>query len=108
MKVLLDSKLVAGKVNKAFKAKDQRMKVYCGKVVQLMKCFQRIDVQAIKRKLNARADQLAKGVAYGEYNKKNRHITIDEHRLDVNMVEVEDELRSDTMKESWMDLIIDY
>ena len=29
LKVLLDSELVFGQVNKIFEAKDQRMKVYC-------------------------------------------------------------------------------
>jgi len=62
-------------VNKFFEAKDQRMKVYCDKVTQLVKCFQMIDIQAIKRELNARADKLAKGATYGEYDKNNRLIT---------------------------------
>ena len=66
LKVLLDLKLVSRQVNRIFEAKDQRMNVYCSKVSQLMKRFQRIDIQAIKRELNARADQLAKGAAYGE------------------------------------------
>ena len=48
LKVLLDLKLDSGQVNKTFEAKDQRMKVYCDKVVQLMKCFWRIDVQLLK------------------------------------------------------------
>src|SRR5690606_32863967 len=71
LKVLLDSELVSGQVNKTFETKDQRMKLYCSKVVQLMKNFRRIDIQAIKRELNARADQLAKGATYGEYDKKS-------------------------------------
>ena len=72
LKVLLDSELVSGQVNKTFKAKDQRMKLYCNKVVQLMRSFRRIDVQAIKRELNTKADQLAKDAAYGEYDKKSK------------------------------------
>ena len=36
-KVLLDSELVFGQVNKCFEAKDQRMKVYCDKVTRLVK-----------------------------------------------------------------------
>ena len=39
LKVLLDSELVSGQVNKTFEAKDQRMKLYCDKVVQLMNLF---------------------------------------------------------------------
>ena len=33
LKVLLDSELVSGQVNKTFETKDQRMKLYCSKVV---------------------------------------------------------------------------
>ena len=60
LKVLLDLEQVFGQVNKFFEMNDQRMQVYCDKVTRLVKCFWRIDIQAIKRKLNARADKLAK------------------------------------------------
>ena len=40
-----------------------------------MKHFRRIDIQAIKRELNAIVDQLAKGATYGEYDKKNKVTT---------------------------------
>ena len=67
-----------------------------------MKCFRRIDIQAIKRELNARADQLAKGAAYGEYDKKNKLKTTNEHPLGVNMIEAEDELESGRRrKDGW-------
>ena len=59
-----------------------------------MKSFQRIDVQAIKRELNTRADQLAKSVAYGEYDKKSKFTTTGNHPPDVNMVEAKDDLKS--------------
>ena len=39
LKVLLDSELVSRQVNQTFETKDQRMKLYCDKVVQLMKFF---------------------------------------------------------------------
>ena len=78
-------------MKKTFETKDQIMKLYCDKVVWLMKCFRRIDVQAIKKKLNARANQLAKGAAYGEYDKKSKLTTAGECPPDVNMVEAEDE-----------------
>ena len=98
LKVMLDSELVSGQVSQIFEAKDQRMKVYCNEVSQLMRCFQRIDVQAIKRELNARADQLVKGAANGEYDKKSKFTTISEHPppttgdypMEVNMVEADD------------------
>ena len=44
-----------------------------------MRNFRRIDIQAIKRELNVRADQLAKGAAYGEYNKKSKVTTASDH-----------------------------
>ena len=69
-------------MNKTFEAKGQRMRIYCDKVIRLMKCFQMIDIQAIKRELNARADQLAKGAAYGEYEKKNTFMIVGEYPLE--------------------------
>ena len=39
LKVLFDPELVSGQVNKTFEAKDQRMNLYCNKVVQLMRSF---------------------------------------------------------------------
>ena len=108
MKVLLNSKLVSRQVNKTFETKDQRMKLYCDKVVQLMKCFRRINVQAIKRELNARADQLAKCAAYGEYNKKSKLTTAGSLPLDVYIMEMENDLKSDLMEERWMNPLIDY
>ena len=108
MKVLFDSEPVSGQVNKMFETKDQRIKLYCDKVVQLMKNFRRIDVQAIKKELNTRADQLAKGAAYGEYDQKSKLTTTNDHPPDVNMVEQREYLKSDLIEESWMDPIIDY
>ena len=108
LKVLLDSELVSGQVNKTFEAKDQRMKLYCTRVFQLMGNFRRIDIQTIKRELNMRADQLAKGAAYGEYDKKSKLITADDHLPDVNMVEAIEDLKSDLIGTSWMDPIVDY
>ena len=108
LKVLLDSELVSGQVNKTFGTKDQRMKLYCSKVVQLMRSFRRIDIQVIKRELNVRADQLAKGAAYGEYDKKSKLTTVDDHPPNVNMVEAIEDLRFNLTENSWMDPIIDY
>ena len=51
---------------------------------------------------------LAKGAAYGEYEKKNILTTSNEYSGEVNMIEVEDKLEPDVSKESWMDPIIDY
>ena len=76
------------------------MKVYCDKVTRLVKYFQRIDILAIKRELNARADKLAKGAVYEEYDKKNKLTTSNEYPTEVNMIEVEDELELKVSKES--------
>ena len=108
LKVLLDSELVLRQVNKTFEAKDQKIRIYCDKVSCLMKCFRRIDIHAIKRELNARANQLAKGAAYGKYEKKNKFMTTGEYPSEVNMIEMEDQSKSGAKKESWMDPIIDY
>ena len=47
-------------------------------------------------------------MAYREYDKKSKLATFGECPPDVNMVEAKDELRSDLVKESWMDPIVDY
>ena len=73
-----------------------------------MKSFRRIDVQAIKRELNTRADQLAKGAAYGEYDQKSKLTTANDHLPDVNMVEAMEDSKSNLIEESWMDPIIHY
>ena len=49
LKVFLDSELVFGHVNGIFEAKDKKkIKVYCDKVLELVKIFRMIDIQAIK------------------------------------------------------------
>ena len=100
LKVLLDSELVFGQMNRVFEVKDQRMKVYCDKLTRLVKCFQRINIQEMKRELNARVDKLAKCAAYGEYDKKNRLTTSNEYPAEVNMIEAGDELEPEVSKES--------
>ena len=76
------------------------MRIYYDKVSRLMKCFRRIDIQAIKRELNARTNQLAKGAAYGEYDKKNKFTTAGEYPPGINMIEAEDESELGVKKES--------
>ena len=58
--------------------------------------------------MNTIADQLAKGAAYREYDKKSKLTTASDHPPDVNMVEAKEDLKSDLVEESWMDPIIDY
>ena len=100
LKVLLDSELVSGKINGIFQAKDQRMRVYCNKTMQLIKCFQRIDIHAINKELNARVDRLAKCAAYGEYDKKNRLTTSNDCSAEVNMIDAEEELETEILVEN--------
>ena len=88
-----------GHVNGIFKAKDKRMKVYCDKVVELVKRFCRIDIQAIKRELNAWADGLAKGKAYGECEKKKEITNYTIYLPDVHMIEVGEEGENASMEE---------
>ena len=51
---------------------------------------------------------MAKGAAYGEYDKKNKFTTAGEYPPEVNMIEAEDELELGAKKEGWKDPIIDY
>ena len=72
MKVKVDLKLVSGYLNGLFEAKYSQMKKYHDKARIIMTRFKSLNVQAVKRKLNARVDTLAKGAAYGEYTKKEK------------------------------------
>ena len=83
MKVFLDSELVSRQINGIFEAKYHRMKIYCDKATRLVKCFQMIDIQAIKRELNGKADRLAKGEANGEYEKRNKLTTLNSYPKEV-------------------------
>ena len=60
LKVYEDLEFVMGHVNGIFEVNVKIMKVYCGKATELTKRFRRIDIQAIKRKLNVRANGLAR------------------------------------------------
>ena len=63
------------------------MKAYCNKVIELVKRSQRIYIQAIRRKLNVEANELANGATYGEY-KKNKEITAqNDCPTDINLIE---------------------
>ena len=55
------------------------MRTYCEKVTELAKRFRRIDIQAIKRELNTKADGLTKGATYGEYEKKKKLTTLNDY-----------------------------
>ena len=51
---------------------------------------------------------MAKGAAYGEYDKKNKLTTTNEYHPEVNTIKAEDESESGATKESWMEPIINY
>ena len=102
MKVFLDSELVSRQVNGIFEAKDQRMKIYCDRVMQLVKRFRRINIQTIKMELNAKVDRLAKGAACGGYEKRNKLTTSNNYPAEVNMVDAKDEVEPKVPDENWM------
>ena len=97
-KVFYDSNLVSRHVNGFFEAKDKRMKNYCDKVTKLVEHFRMIDIQTIRRELNAQVDGLAKGATYGEYLKKKEIITDVDCLMDVNMIEAQEEGETNSMK----------
>lgn len=55
-----DSQLVINQVNGNFQAKEERMKEYLKKVKELMEKFDRLKVDKIFRRENAKADSLAR------------------------------------------------
>ena len=67
-----------------------------------------IDIQAIRRQLNAKADGLAKGVAYDEYEKKKEITILDNCPTDINMTKAKEEAEADITKDNQMKPIIDY
>ena len=58
--VLGDSLLVMGQINGTYEAKEERMKKYLEKVLQLVKKFKEANFIQIPREENAEADTLAK------------------------------------------------
>lgn len=108
LKVYLDLELASGHVNEVFEMKDKRMKTYCKNVTELKKSFWRIEIQAIKRELNTRANGITKGASYGEYEKKKRLTTLDGCLKDINMVDSEERIEYEVPGDSWMNPIIDY
>ena len=58
--ILGDSQLVMGQINGTCKAKEERMKKYLEKVLQLVKKFKETDFIQIPKEENMEADALAK------------------------------------------------
>nr|BAB39950.1 putative polyprotein [Oryza sativa Japonica Group] len=63
--IRIDSKLVAGHVEKSFEAKEEGMKRYLEAVRSMEKCFTGITVEHLPRDQNEEADALAKSTACG-------------------------------------------
>ena len=64
--LLGDSQLVMGQINGTCEAKEERMKKYLEKVLQLMKKFKETDFVQIPREENMEADALAKEASANE------------------------------------------
>ena len=64
--ILGDSQLVMGQINGIYEAKEERMKKYLKKLLQLMRKFKEIDFVQILREENMEADALVKGVSTNE------------------------------------------
>ena len=64
--ILGDSQLVMGQINRICEAKEERMKKYLKKVLQLMRKFKEIDFVQIPREENMEADALVKEVSTNE------------------------------------------
>ena len=64
--ILGDSQLVMGQINGICEAKEERMKKYLKKLLQLMRKFKEIDFVQIPREENMEADALVKEVSTNE------------------------------------------
>ncbi len=59
LKIFTDSELVFKQVTGQYKVKNQNMKNLCAQVQQLLRGFQKIDLQHVLREKNKEADRLA-------------------------------------------------
>ena len=113
LKINLDSELVLGQLVGAFEAKDSCLKSYHDMAQSLMTEFRHVNVEAIRRELNSRADTLAKGATCGEYLKKIELVMMEDmiegkgaKRLyKVNMV---DATEGSSNGSNWMKEIADF
>ena len=65
----LDSELVSEQLSGSFEVKDSRMRSYRDTIKSLLIEFRFVEIKAIKRELNSRADALAKRTAAGEFQR---------------------------------------
>ncbi|XP_030945651.1 uncharacterized protein LOC115970120 [Quercus lobata] len=64
--VLGDSQLVMGQVNGMYEVKEERMRKYLGRVIRLMKRFEKAEFVQIPREENVEADTIAKEASANE------------------------------------------
>ena len=79
LRVRSDSKLVAEQVAGRFEAKEPRMKAYFDRALIMSRQFQSFNIEQVPRELNQRADELAKGAALGEYDRRVEIVSMTEH-----------------------------
>ena len=95
--ILGDSQLVMGQINGICEAKEERMKKYLKKLLQLMRKFKEIDFIQIPREENLEADALAKEAsaneAIDEFDEENWITPIISYLKDVRLPEGKDEAR---------------
>ena len=79
LKVRSDSKLIVEQVTGRFEAKEPRMKAYFDKASTLLCQFRSFNIKQVPRELNQRADELAKGAALGEYDRRAEIVSVAEY-----------------------------
>ena len=76
LKVRSDSKLITEQVVGRFEAKELRMKAYFDRASALSRQFHSFSIEQVPQELNQRADELAKGAALGEYDRRAEVISV--------------------------------
>ena len=104
LKVRSDSKLIAEQIVGRFKAKEPRIKSYFDKAFALSCQFQSFNIEQVPRELNQRADELAKGAALEEYDRRADIVSVTEK----SVLNAEQVCSINNEPPSWMDPIIMY
>ncbi|XP_050259478.1 uncharacterized protein LOC126704547 [Quercus robur] len=101
IRVMGDSQLIMGQVNGMYEAKEGRMKKYLGRVMRLVKRFEKADFVQIPREENVEADTIAKEASADESLEKSDEV---QYMPSIDAQEVQ---QVDN-KEDWMTPIISY
>ncbi|XP_050258795.1 uncharacterized protein LOC126703759 [Quercus robur] len=99
--VMGDSQLIMGQVNGMYEAKEGRMKKYLGRVMRLVKRFEKADFVQIPREENVEADTIAKEASADESLEKSDEV---QYMPSIDAQEVQ---QVDN-RENWMTPIISY